>query len=53
MPWSVHEGFVADKMAFGHIFIQVLQVSPVSIIPPEFHALHIIWIYGSYVKTLR
>jgi branched-subunit amino acid transport protein len=37
MPRSVHVGFVVNKMALGQIFLQVLQFSPISIIPSGFH----------------
>jgi branched-subunit amino acid transport protein len=32
-PRSVHAVFVVDKMALGQVFLQVLQFSPVNIIP--------------------
>jgi hypothetical protein len=35
--WSVHVIFVADKVALGQVFLQVLRFSPLSIIPPMFH----------------
>jgi hypothetical protein len=34
MPSSVHVGIVVDEVALGQVFLQVLQFSPVSIIPP-------------------
>jgi hypothetical protein len=36
-PVSVHMGFVADNVALGQVLLQVLQFSPVSIIPPWLH----------------
>jgi branched-subunit amino acid transport protein len=33
-PRSVHVGFVVDKVTLGQVFLQVLQFSPVNIIPP-------------------
>jgi hypothetical protein len=32
--WVNPVGFVVDKVALGQVFLQVLQFSPVSIIPP-------------------
>jgi hypothetical protein len=29
MPWSVHIGFVMDKVALGQVYPRVLQFSPV------------------------
>jgi hypothetical protein len=42
VPWSVHVGFVVDKVALGQVFLRVLQFSTVSIIPPCPHT-YIIW----------
>ena len=36
-PRLVHVGLLVDKMAQGHDFIQILQFSPVSIIPSKLH----------------
>jgi hypothetical protein len=33
--WSIHVGFMVDKVALGQVFIRVLRVSPVSIISPS------------------
>jgi hypothetical protein len=33
-PRSLHVGFVVDNVALRQVFLQVLQFSPVSIIPP-------------------
>jgi hypothetical protein len=33
-PGSVHVEFVVDKVALGQVFPQVLQFSPVNVIPP-------------------
>jgi hypothetical protein len=33
--WSIHVGFVVDKMALGQVFLRVLRFSPVNIIPPS------------------
>ena len=32
--WTLHIGFVVDRVALGQVFDQVLWCSPVSIIPP-------------------
>jgi len=32
-PWSVHVGFVVNKVALGQVFLQVLWFSPVNIFP--------------------
>jgi hypothetical protein len=34
VPWSVHVGFVVDKVAQGQFYLRVLRFSPVNIIPP-------------------
>jgi len=34
----IHLGFVVDKVALGQVSPQVLQVSPLSFIPPTVHA---------------
>ena len=36
-PRPMHLGFVADKVALGQVFLQVLGFSLVSIIPLMFH----------------
>jgi hypothetical protein len=33
--WSFHEGFVVDKVALVQVSLRILQISPVSIIPPS------------------
>jgi hypothetical protein len=38
-PRSIHMGFVVDKEALGQFFLQVLQLSPVNIIPPSLSKL--------------
>jgi hypothetical protein len=30
-PWSIHVGFVVDKVALGQVFLRVLRLSPVNI----------------------
>jgi len=35
-PRPVHVGFVVDKVTLGQVFLQVLQVFPVSVIPHYF-----------------
>jgi hypothetical protein len=30
-PWSIHVGFVVDKVALGQVFLRVLRFSPVNI----------------------
>jgi hypothetical protein len=37
VPRSVHVGFVVDKVALVQVFPRVLQLSPVSFIPPVLH----------------
>jgi hypothetical protein len=37
--FSVHVGFVADKVALGQVFPRVLRLSPVNFIPPVPHYL--------------
>jgi len=39
-PKPVHVKYVVDKSALGHGFLQVFQLSPVSIIPSVLH-IHI------------
>jgi hypothetical protein len=41
MPGSVRVGFVVDKVALGQVFLQVLQFSPINIIPQ--------WLIYSYI----
>jgi hypothetical protein len=40
---SVHVGFVVDEVALGQVFLQVLQFSPVSILPPLLILTRIMW----------
>jgi len=40
-PGSVHVRFVVDKVALGQVFLQILQFSPFSIIPPILHTYFI------------
>jgi hypothetical protein len=43
-PWSIHVGFVVDKVALEQVFLRVLRFSSVSvIIPPGLHT-HISYI---------
>jgi hypothetical protein len=37
VSWSIHVGFVVDKVALGQVSLRVLLFSPVSIIPPLLH----------------
>jgi hypothetical protein len=39
MPWSIHVGFVVDKVALGQVFLRDLRFSPANIIPPLLHIL--------------
>jgi hypothetical protein len=36
-PWSIHVGFMVDKVALGQVFRRVLRFSPASIILPLLH----------------
>jgi hypothetical protein len=36
-PWSVHVGFMVDKVALGQVFFSSTSVFPVSFIPPVLH----------------
>jgi hypothetical protein len=38
-PFSVHVGYVVDKVAVGQVSVQVLQFSPVTIISTLFSIL--------------
>lgn len=41
---SVCVGFAVEKVVMGHVFPQVLRLSPVSITPPPFHIQsRVIW----------
>jgi hypothetical protein len=35
-PWSIHVGFVVDKVALGHVFLRDPRISPLNFIPPSF-----------------
>jgi hypothetical protein len=59
IPWSVHVGFVVDKLALGQVFPRVLRFSPVNFIPPVLHYLEkmekliIIFIFISLKAAVR
>jgi hypothetical protein len=38
-PWSVHVGFVVDKVVLEQVLRQVIRFSPVNFIPPLLHYL--------------
>jgi len=44
IPTSVHVGFVMDTLALGHAFFQMLQFSPITIIPSVLH-IHLLICY--------